>query len=79
MVRKGSKEAWDEFTGLFKEEEGYGLEETDAHMKRFFSSQQFKDYTFGIFKRTLKSTNVYIFNLVKIVRITEWHNKIILE
>jgi hypothetical protein len=78
MVRKDSKEAWEEFTGLFKGKEGYDLEATETHMKKFFSSQQFKGYTFGIFKRTLKSTNVYIFNFVKDVVITEWHNKIIL-
>jgi hypothetical protein len=79
MIRKERNESWDEFTGLFKEEEGYCLEKTEEHMVKFFSSNQFKEYTFGIFKRTLKSTNVFIFNFVKEVEITSWHNKIILE
>jgi hypothetical protein len=79
MIRKGKTEKWDEFTGLFLEVEGFNLEATEEHMVKFFSSMQFKSYTFGIFKRTLKSTNVYIFNFVKEVEITEWHNKIIIE
>lgn len=79
MVKKEKDEGWEEWSGLFREEEGYDLEGTESHMVRFFSSMQFKDYTFGIFKRTLKATNVYIFNFIKEVEITEWHNKIILE
>jgi hypothetical protein len=79
MVKKEGDKKWDEFTGLFKEEECYNLEETENHMKKYFSSKQFEFYKFGIFKRFLRATNVYSFDFVKEVEITEWHNKIILD
>ncbi len=80
MVKKEKdSEKWEEFTGLFKEEEGYDLETTENHMKHYFSSMQFREYTFGIFERGLKGTNTYEFNFVKDVGISEWHRKIILE
>lgn len=79
MVRKENDKDYEEWSGLFKEDEGFDLEKTEAHIVRFFSSFQFKDYKFGIFKRTLKGTNVFVFNFVKDVEIIEWHNKIILE
>jgi hypothetical protein len=79
MIRRDENEDWDEFTGLFKSSEGYDLTKTEEHMKKYFSSIQFKGYRFGIFKRTLRATNIYVFNFIKEVIITEWHRKIVLE
>ena len=70
---------WDEFTGLFKEEDGFTPEKTEEHIKKYFSSFHYKPYSFGLFKRTLKCTNVYIFHFIKEIEIKEYHNKIILD
>ncbi len=56
MVKKDKEEPWQDFTGLFLMSKGWNGENVSTHIKEQFSTEQFRPYTFGLFKRYYIST-----------------------
>ena len=65
MVRIGNKDIWEDFTGLFLMKDGWDKDKVSQHVKEFFSEDQFRDYTFGLFKRHYHNTTNNINNNFK--------------
>jgi hypothetical protein len=64
-VRKGRKDKWEDFTGLYLMEEGWTKDKVTQHVKESFSTAQFRCYTFGLFKRYYNNTSNTINNNYK--------------
>jgi hypothetical protein len=65
MVRIGEDDNWEDFTGLFLMKDGWDSNKVIQHIKENFSTEQFKQYTFGLFKRYYKNTTNNINNNFK--------------
>jgi hypothetical protein len=57
MVRTKEDEKWQDFTGLFLMREGWNEDKVIEHIQQSFSTDQFRVYTFGLFKRYYDETN----------------------
>lgn len=56
MVKIGEYDSWEDFTGLFLMKDGWDDSKVTQHIQQYFSTDQFKKYTFGLFKRYFKNT-----------------------
>ncbi len=65
MVRLNRRDKWHEFTGLFLMKDGWTKEKVSQHIKESFSTDQFRHYTFGLFKRCYHNTTNRINNNFK--------------
>jgi hypothetical protein len=65
MVKKEEKEDWDDFTGLFLMKDGWDKEKVTEHIQINFSTDQFRGYTFGLFKRYYHNTTNNVNNNFK--------------
>jgi hypothetical protein len=62
MVKVEKDEDWSDFTGLFLMKDGWNKEKVTEHIQNNFSTDQFRVYTFGLFKRYYKDTTNNINN-----------------
>lgn len=65
MVKIKKNEDWADFTGLFLMKDGWDRETVTEHIQNNFSSDQFRGYTFGLFKRYYHNTTNNINNNFK--------------
>jgi hypothetical protein len=65
MVKLGKKDVWEDFTGLFLMKDGWDRNKVTQHIKQFFSTDQFRPYTFGLFKRFYHNTTNNVNNNFK--------------
>jgi hypothetical protein len=65
MVKVGERDVWQDLTGLFLMKEGWTKNKVDQHIKEFFSTDQYRGYTFGLFKRYYHNTTNNINNNFK--------------
>jgi hypothetical protein len=64
-VKLSNKDSWEDFTGLFLMKDGWTKDKVTQHIKQFFSTDQFRCYTFGLFKRYYNNTTNNINNSFK--------------
>lgn len=64
-VKRGKKDTWEDFTGLFLMKDGWTQSKVTQHIKESFSSSQFRPYTFGLFKRYYHNTTNNVNNNFK--------------
>ncbi len=65
MVRLNSRDKWQDFTGLFLMKDGWTKDKVSQHIKESFSTDQFRQYTFGLFERRYHNTTNSINNNFK--------------
>jgi len=78
-VRKINDKKWQDFSGIFKEEQGWNKKKIKEHMQKFFSKPTYSCYQFALFickTNRFTNNNVFDFSFDKDIKISTDNKKV---